>query len=180
MSAFMCSDQHFRVLAAAIVLSGVEWRKGKVKPATTKTEQLDRVAFTLAKENAKSVNYRYAHHKDREKPSSHFFGGKDAPIGDDNMTPKGAVWSVDKILNTHTREMIGVTVQQTGQAVKYYKALDIYKALRCLEYQSCEHPGWTKSEAYRMCEAASAYFAREAIENGLAKEYNAAAWCIYG
>jgi len=32
-------------------------------------------------------------------------------------------------------------------------AVEALKALSCYEYQSCEHPGWGKSEAYRFCEA---------------------------
>jgi hypothetical protein len=27
------------------------------------------------------------------------------------------------------------------------------KAISCYEYQSCEHPGWRKSEAHAFCEA---------------------------
>jgi hypothetical protein len=29
----------------------------------------------------------------------------------------------------------------------------ILKAIACYEYQSCEHPGWTTSEAHAFCEA---------------------------
>ena len=78
MSAFMCSDHHFRVLAAAIVLAGVKWRKLKTPPFASRCAEFDHVASVLAKENARSVNYRYAHHGEKEVPTKHFFGGKDA------------------------------------------------------------------------------------------------------
>jgi hypothetical protein len=29
---------------------------------------------------------------------------------------------------------------------------ELYAAVRCYEYQSCEHPGWATSEAFRLCE----------------------------
>lgn len=32
-------------------------------------------------------------------------------------------------------------------------ALKVLKALACYEYQSCEHPDWSKSEAKRFCDA---------------------------
>lgn len=178
MSAFMCSDHHFRVLAVAIVLSGVKWRRSARKPPSfsSRCEELDHTARILAKENARSVNFRYAHHGSNEAPSMHFFGGKDAPIGDDNATPKGAVWCVDKVCGVHSVQ--GVTLQRIGGPIKRYNALAIYKALQCYAYQSCEHPQWPKSEAFRMCEAATAYFAREAIHVGLRAEYDLAAWAI--
>jgi hypothetical protein len=175
MSAFVCSDHHIRVLAVAIVLSGVKWRRRKSTPPATRCAEYDHVAHLLAKENARSVNHRYAHHKNATK---HFFGGKDAPIGDDNITPKGAEWCVDKVRDHHSRQMIGVTLQRTGGPVKRYDALTIYKALQCYDYQSCEHPSWTKSEAFRMYEAASAFFAREAIYSGMREAYDRAPWTL--
>ena len=180
MSAFMCSDHHFRVLAVAIVLSGVEWRRSARKPPSfsSRCEELDHTARILAKENARSVNFRYAHHGSNEAPSMHFFGGKDAPIGDDNATPKGAVWCVDKVRDHHSRLMIGVSLQRTGQAIKRYSALMIYKALRCYEYQSCEHDKWKKSEAFRMCEAAIAHFAQVAIDVEIREAYERAPWTL--
>lgn len=180
MSAFMCADHHFRVLAVAIVLSGVKWRRSARKPPSfsSRCEELDHTARILAKENARSVNFRYAHHGSNEAPSMHFFGGKDAPIGDDNITPKGALWCVDRIRDHHSRQMIGVSLQRTGQPIKRYNALEIYKALQCYEYQSCEHSQWPKSEAFRMYEAAIAYFARVAIDIGLREAYERAPWTL--
>lgn len=178
MSAFMCSDHHFRVLAVAIVLSGVKWRKRKTPPFATRCAEFDHVAHILAKENARSVNYLYAHHGEKEVPTKHFFGGKDVSIGDDFTIPIGAEWCVDKVQDHHSRQMIGVTLQRTGDyKQKRYSAVQIYKALQCYEYQSCEHPTWKKSEAFCMCEAASAYFAREAICNGLREAYEKAELC---
>ena len=177
MSAFMCSDHHFRVLAAAIVLAGVKWRRNlKITPFASRCAEFDHVASVLAKENARSVNYRYAHHGEKEVSTKHFFGGKDAPIGDDFTTPNGAEWCVDKVCDHHSRQMIGVSLQRTGQPIKPYSALVVYKALQCYEYQSCEHPTWQKSEAFRMYEAASAFFAREAIHSGMREAYDRAPW----
>ena len=196
MSAFMCSDHHFRVLAVAIVLSGVKWRRTarKAPSFSSRCEELDHTARILAKENARSVNFhtarilakenarsvnfRYAHHRSNEAPSMHFFGGKDAPIGDDNATPKGALWCVDKVRDHHSRRMIGVSLQRTGQANKRYSALMIYKALQCYEYQSCEHDKWKKSEAFRMCEAAIAHFAQVAIDVEIREAYERAPWSL--
>ncbi len=205
MSAFMCSDHHFRVLAVAIVLSGVKWRRSARKPPSfsSRCEELDHTARILAKENARSLrglalqkqsaSYR-GHHSpsvdhpigklraakvgSNEAPSMHFFGGKDAPIGDDNATPKGAAWRVDKVRDHHSRLMIGVSLQRTGQANKRYSALMIYKALQCYEYQSCEHDKWEKSEAFRMYEAAIAHFAQVAIDVEIREAYERAPWTL--
>lgn len=181
MSAFMCSNHHFRVLAVAIVLSGVSWRKRKSAPPATLCEKFDRVARILAKENARSVNFRYAHHGVKEPAAKYFFSGKntekDAPIGDNNILPEGAEWSVDKMRDMFS-QVAGVTLQRTGGPINRYDALAIYKALQCYEYQSCEHPQWKHSEAFRMYEAASAYFARAAIHHGLQAEYEKKDWCI--
>jgi predicted GNAT superfamily acetyltransferase len=65
-----------------------------------------------------------------------------------------------------------------GQANERYSALMIYKALQCYEYQSCEHSQWPKSEAFRMYEAAIAYFARVAIDIGLREAYERAPWTL--
>lgn len=48
----------------------------------------------------------------------------------------------------------------------------VLKALSCLEYQSCEHPGWRSSEARRFCDALRDF----AI--GQLPGYDEAAWAI--
>lgn len=59
---------------------------------------------------------------------------------------------------------------------------ELYMAIRCLDYQSCEHPGWQNSEAYQHCRdlqreieskvpAAKRY--REAVER---RDYNGQRW----
>jgi len=35
------------------------------------------------------------------------------------------------------------------------------KLVRCYEYQSCEHPGWEQSEAYRLCQRMTGYLVSE-------------------
>jgi hypothetical protein len=41
-------------------------------------------------------------------------------------------------------------------AFHVFSQVQIIKAARCLDYQSCEHPGWPKSEACRLLEAITA------------------------
>jgi hypothetical protein len=38
--------------------------------------------------------------------------------------------------------------------------VQVLKAIRCYEYQSCEHPGWQESEAKRFCELLIDYAVR--------------------
>jgi hypothetical protein len=35
--------------------------------------------------------------------------------------------------------------------------VQVLKAIRCYEYQSCEHPGWSESDAKRFCELLTDY-----------------------
>lgn len=35
--------------------------------------------------------------------------------------------------------------------------IDVLKAVRCLEYQSCELPGWEQSDAWQFCQALTAH-----------------------
>lgn len=41
------------------------------------------------------------------------------------------------------------------------KPATVINALRCYEYQSCEHPGWKDSEARQFCDALMARMVRE-------------------
>lgn len=41
----------------------------------------------------------------------------------------------------------------TFREVLEIEPVQIIKAINCLEYQSCEHPGWDKSEAWYFCRA---------------------------
>ncbi len=34
-----------------------------------------------------------------------------------------------------------------------FDAAQVFKAIKCYEYQSCEHPEWEQSEAWRFCQA---------------------------
>ncbi len=38
------------------------------------------------------------------------------------------------------------------ERARHTDAVQVLKAISCYEYQSCEHPEWKKSEAYRFCE----------------------------
>jgi hypothetical protein len=40
-----------------------------------------------------------------------------------------------------------------AQAVIAFNAVQVLKACNCLEYQSCEHPGWEASEAHAFLQA---------------------------
>ncbi len=57
---------------------------------------------------------------------------------------------------------------------RHYWPVEVAKALRCLEWQSCEHPAWKKSEARRLL--------HEIAWELLCKlrGYDAAPWCIIG
>lgn len=123
MSAFMCSDRHFGILAAYAVAhlleavpyelrselerDGFEHRRG----ATHRT--ISRVASMLASENLKSLAHRYPrdHHLDAASYDS--FDIPRTIEADARMTP----------------------------------ALHIVKACHCYAYQACEHQGWPTSLA---------------------------------
>jgi hypothetical protein len=55
-------------------------------------------------------------------------------------------------------------------------AIGIIKLCHCLQYQSCEHKGWDKSEAKKLLQAIEEY-AMRALP-GFEKAYNAAEWSI--
>ena len=59
-----------------------------------------------------------------------------------------------------------------GQYNPILTAIDIIKACNCLEYQSCEHPGWNRSWAKR--------FLDHVIDNSIPRlpDYDAAPWGI--
>ena len=40
-------------------------------------------------------------------------------------------------------------------------AVALLKAVNCYEYQSCEHPGWKRSQAYAFCQALRSALIRE-------------------
>ena len=47
---------------------------------------------------------------------------------------------------------------------------EVFKAIDCLDYQSCEHPGWTRSEAYSFLRSLRETICRHG------SEYDAAPW----
>lgn len=54
--------------------------------------------------------------------------------------------------------------------------VQLYKLICCLEYQSCEHTGWNKSNSKRMLQDFRAYLADQIICES--DEYEVARWSI--
>jgi hypothetical protein len=63
---------------------------------------------------------------------------------------------------------------EIGMGKRAYTPVEILKACQCLNYQSCEHPAWEESQAYRLLESVKSY----AI--GKLPGYKEAPWSIDG
>lgn len=113
MSAFVCNPEHIGQLASYL-----------------KRESRDRfgsaedIAETMARENVRSVNYRY-----QEDDSAKSFLGMDVEAYVAECR-KEARFAVEPLL----------------------KAVDIYKMAQCLDYQSCETSDYNQSETRKMVE----------------------------
>lgn len=86
-------------------------------------EDADRIGQMLVDENLRSIHARYPDTVDRPE-------GTPGPIV--------RYWEAPY---TYTKHHYRLTVPEALQA------------LRCYEYQSCEHEGWPASEAYQFCDA---------------------------
>lgn len=85
------------------------------------------------------------------------------------------------MLRAANNESVNARYADGGMAVNetpvFRRTLDVspvqvLKAIRCYEYQSCEHEGWTGSEAWTFCERLTA------TAMGKLPGYDAAAWEI--
>lgn len=144
MSAWLCDPRHIGGLASYLCNrragkrdygSSVDRMIGVTPEAHVPLYSLDRseqdraprVAVILARENIASVAYRYPHDGEGERPG-----------------PVGIPTDLDYTL---------LCVSAARRHLVYAVELDpaqILKAADCLEYQSCEHPGWEKSVAHEL------------------------------
>lgn len=79
-------------------------------------------------------------------------------------------------LGADSEELQGYEAQVAEYAFEPVAAspAQVLKAIACLEYQSCEHPGWDGSEAQRFLEV----FETQYIHHKGTFAYEAAAWGI--
>lgn len=166
MSAFMHDSAHIDALVhAAFRFSrfGLSWeRKASVGSGMT-YEQLKsydydgatRIGRMLLVENAESVAHRY-NMKDLDNDA------------DDGTRPIEYLGYLDQA------DSYSYNIDDTRKPWRTLPAVAILKALASYEYQSCEHPGWSESEARSFCDS----LRHELI--GALPGYDAAdTWCIY-
>jgi hypothetical protein len=155
MSAFVVSEQHITAIVSVAVSGpsdaesqwhGISWSR-ECEPESTSTVRWMRLATAglaelrksdkeitadefgaiLWAENVLSVRYRYPDEDPDSLPGT---------VGDDGR----GEWSVPyRYTWPHNQ--------------RRPTAVEALKLLLCLEYQSCEHPEWRQSEAFRICEA---------------------------
>lgn len=145
MSAFLVSRAHIDTLVAAAVsgpaattgtwyppqwpavawtaVDALDWRAAAECFVTAEYDNADRVGSMLWAENLASVAHRYPNDVDGTRPSGEDFADTDT------------------------------ITYQWPMSTPRPDAVAALKALDCYEYQSCEHPGWRDSEAYRFCDA---------------------------
>lgn len=152
MSAFVVGQEHIDALVT-LALRGASDREGTwhtplrwdgangTWPEAT-PETADRVGSMLWRENVASIHGRY--------PDTMEGGAYPGPI---DFTPEST--------------LLYAYPKQPRPALTGVAGL---KALDCYEYQSCEHDGWSTSEARAFCDRL-----RRALIHGL-RGYNAAAW----
>ena len=186
MSCFLVSEDHLRVVSAAIVAPPyLSWMwKGKERKAPSRTD----IARMLRKENVRSMCFRYEDMRKslrsllREASSLDVFKGGVANFQDippsARIVQNDALWLVDLVQEKHSTEVVGVSIQRRGQAWNKYTAVQCMKLIESLMYQCTEHDAWPKSEAYAMLTEACAYYARVAIHYGVRDVYDSAAWSI--
>lgn len=120
MSAFVCDAFHHSFLAAAAVFFTRHGVRGGLKLTPEEIEAAKAIARDLHVENVASVNFRY------NESSAETFDFDDR-----------GVRAIDQHAGYPTARMIDNLIR------------DVADAADCLEYQSCEHPGWRSSRAAR-------------------------------
>lgn len=109
MSAFVCMPEHLGALAAAMAHYEIDF-------------DIERMAEVLAKENIRSVAFRYPSDPD---------GGRPGPCLYDHEIVQFAV-------------AYAVHYHRHGLPVN---GRDLINMIRCYEYQTCETPDWEQTEA---------------------------------
>ena len=127
MSAYIVSRAHIDALIEVAIRGPRDKQSRWYAPRNVALAEADHVGRMLWLENHKSVAYRYPTTIGEDLPS---------PIGLTLADIEGYTFSPHGYLNW----MNGAHQLSIAGALK---------AIHCLEYQSCEHPGWGESEAYR-------------------------------
>jgi hypothetical protein len=128
MSAFVVSKEHIDTLVSVAIQLAPRRAIYTREHGNINVHNADEIGQVLHSENVKSVNYRY-------QGSAHI-----APTIDDEYR--------------YTRRRLDVLHDIVDTRVR--NIAQAFKAIRCYEYQSCEHPGWEGSEAKWFCDALSA------------------------
>ena len=133
MSAFILGNDHIDYLVTAAIDLGtgaggfaVYWQPEHGGHVRLGLDNADEFGAMLMRENIASVQYRY---NDTEY----------ADLPGPNITPFASEYEYRRFANFCGHEMDTIT--------------QVFAALRCYEYQSCEHPGWETSQAKRVCES---------------------------
>ncbi|TXI90578.1 MAG: hypothetical protein E6Q36_01220 [Chryseobacterium sp.] len=155
MSAFKVTDNHVRLIAYA-ACSGrypirYYWR-GKERRLSM--SDIDRVCTLLGKENDQSLRARY--------PQDHKALGTKRAVKITFICASGVISAEDEY--DHYGESAGFTFI-TASGTRRYKPVEVYQAVQCYEYQSCEHDGWSRSEAAAICRSVADRFAVAVIRS---------------
>lgn len=134
MSAYICDPSHFGILAAYAVKERCVIREFEVMGDPVLVAQT--VARNLAKENIRSVAYRYPRDTDGNRPGPCL---KDAEIEE-----AAAIYAAYFLANPH-----------------HLPAVQILKLVNCLDYQSCETEDWKQTVAFKQLE----WITHDAIRN---------------
>lgn len=128
MSAFIVGKEHIDYLVHAARHTDTRYRNHGATLDARVTDHADIIGRLLWQENVASVAYRYA--------DSAFLDG----------TLSGLPGPCD--FDHETLNLYACPVWAPP-----FNPVVALKALQCYEYQSCEHPTWRESDAFRFCEA---------------------------
>ena len=145
MSAWLCTSYHIGRIAEYAD------RKGLVRYATpSHLPEIDAgdAAIELAVENLKSLDYRYSD------------SGGAAGFLPDGDNPASFMFECANAVHGPCLE---------------HSAADIWHAVQCLKYQSCEHPTWKESRAFRILE-----LVENETAHRMSEELNASGWGLEG
>ena len=127
MSAYICNPEHFGVLAAYAVRNDCavsEWTHSRKNTLDVKIDTAQRIAKGLARENIRSVAYRYPDSTDGDRPGPCL---KDADIEE-----AAAIYAAYFIANPQN-----------------LRPIDVLKLCQGWDYQSCETDDWKDTLAWQ-------------------------------
>lgn len=147
MSAYIVSKAHIDALVRLAVegpagyhggpghsWSGYYYHDGQSKDC--RHEDAERIGAMLTAENVRSVSHRYNGE------------GLDTLPG-----PIDNGWVTDALLGKYAYPAYGTGPVRISRGPRHLTAIEGLKALDGYEYQSCEHPGWSSSEAKSLCDS---------------------------